>query len=511
MYITMVRKQLSSGTLVLCLLLAAPHLPGLEKTIELGKGNLWADMMTMDGVTTTPGRWGFQDLTLSGGAYAADSATEMLLHFDAAGAADTTGGYALDGTPLLSSTVAAMGTGSAAFSGAKRGVSVQGGRDSMFSAGAIWGDFTIEFWLYPATLSDGETIVSWTGSVKDPEGLVGQTMRGFLQDRRLVWDFQNMFTLPARPGAPSPERLPVKLVGTRQLLPRVWHHHLLRFTAREGLLEYVLDGAPEAIMHVTDTGSETGSIALPVVGGAYAGPVVLGSGYTGFMDELRISRRSVQDPALSRYLGTTGTAVSHIVDLGNSSTRIARIESVAGMPSNTGVEYSYQIADTWSGKKLLGAETDWIPFTPGTNFKDTVKGRFIQIRIELFPDGTRTSSPRVSSLTIVSEPNTPPAPPAGFAATPGNGKVTLTWRRVNDLDVKGYLVFYGTAPHNYLGTGATQGASPLDAGAATSLVIDGLVNGSLYYFAVVSYDTSTPQQQSEFSAEVSARPSRIYQ
>jgi hypothetical protein len=95
-------------------------------------------------------------------------------------------------------------------------------------------------------------------------------------------------------------------------------------------------------------------------------------------------------------------------------------------------------------------------------------------------------------------------------ATPGNGKVTLTWRKVNDLSVKGYLVYYGSSPRNYLGTGATQGDSPLDAGSATTIEIDGLDNGSLYYFAVTAYDTSTPRQQSEFGAEVSARPSRIY-
>jgi hypothetical protein len=95
-------------------------------------------------------------------------------------------------------------------------------------------------------------------------------------------------------------------------------------------------------------------------------------------------------------------------------------------------------------------------------------------------------------------------------ATPGNGKVTLTWRTVNDLNVKGYLVFYGTSPHNYLGTGAAQGDSPIDAGASTTLEIGGLENGSLYYFAVAAYDTSDPRQQSEFSGEISARPSRMY-
>lgn len=509
MYRIMVRKQPRSGTVFLCLLLLAGPLSALERSIELGKGSLWGEMQALEGVSAVPGRWGFQDLALTSGEYAPDSATELLLHFDAPGTADATGSYALDGSPpLLADSVTALGGGSAAFTGDERAVGFQARRDAMFSPGAVWGDFAIEFWLYPATLSNGESIIAWTGvSREDPgqgEKLLSQSLQCVVRDRRLVWDFQNLFTLP------TGERLPVMLRGTRQLLPRMWHHHLLRFDARAGLLEYRLDGLPEAILHTTDTGTESGSIAVPKVGLAHAAPVTLGRGFTGFLDEVRISRRAVDDPVISRFLGKTGSAVSRILDLGFSSTRIARIEAVASTPADTTVEYYYKTADTWNGKQLLGGPTDWVPFTPGTDFKDTLKARYIQLRVELYPDGSRALSPRVSALTVVYEPNPPPAPPAGLMATAGNGRVTLTWRAVNDLGVKGYLVYYGGAPHNFLGSGATQGESPIDAGTATTLVIDGLENGSLYYFAVTAYDSSVPRQQSDFGPEVSARPSRIY-
>jgi hypothetical protein len=506
---TMVRKQHRSGALILCLLFLASALFGLEKAIELGKDSLWSDMMTMEGVTAVPGRWGFHDLVIASGEYTPDSATEMLLHFDGAAAADATGTYVFGGAqPLISTAVAAMGSGSAAFTGGPKGASLGASADAMFSAGAVWEDFSIEFWLYPATLSDGETVISWTGSARDGAGpdakLVGQTLRCCVRDRKLVWDFLNVFVLPG--GG----HLPVTLAGTRQLLPRVWHHHMLRFNSREGLLEYRLDGIPEAIAHTTDTGRESGSIAIPVVGRAYAGLLVLGGGLTAFLDELRISRRFVEDPVLSRFPGKTGSATSRVLDLGFSTTRIARIEAVASEPSDTGVEYFYQAADTWNGKKLLKRATDWVPFRPGTDFKDTLMARYLQLRVELYPDGSRAESPRLSSLKVVYEPNVPPAPPAGLMATAGNGKVTLTWRKVNDLNARGYLVYYGGAPRTYLGIGATQGDSPLDAGAATSITIDALANGNLYYFAVTAYDGSDPRQQSDFSPETSARPSRIY-
>jgi len=505
----MIRKQLCSGTLLVCLLLSPAAVPALEKAVEMGKESLWADMMSLEGVTAVPGRWGFKDLALAGGAYTVESATELLLHFDSPASSDATGTYRFTGeAPVISDSVSAGGGANAAYSGGRQGISLAAPAGSMFSRGAVWGDFTIEFWLYPANLADGESVLSWNGSdrsgLSQGSQLLDQGMVCFIRDRRLVWDFTNLFKLP---GA---NRIPVRLTGTRQVLPRAWHHHLLRFNSREGLLTYLLDGVPEAIAHVTDTGSETGSIAVPVLGSAFSGPLVLGAGFTGFMDELRISRRAVEDPVLSRFLGRTGTATSRIIDLGYSATRIARIESVTTTPSDSGVEFSYQAADTWGGKKSLKSDTDWIPFVPGMDFGESLKARYIQLRVELYPDGTRTKSPRLSSLRVVYEPNLPPAPPAGLSATPGNGKVTLTWRKVNDLNVKGYLVFYGTSPHNYLGTGSAQGDSPLDAGSSTTLEIGGLENGSLYYFAVAAYDTSDPRQQSEFSAEISARPSRMY-
>jgi hypothetical protein len=495
------------GVLVFCLILNAVVLPAVPQVIELGKDSLWSGMQSLDGVVRQPGRWGFQDLALSDGAYAPDSSTELLLAFDSPGAGDAMGRYSLSGEgAAVVSTGAAHGAGGAAFTGARGGTAYAAPADGLFAPGADWADFTIEFWLSPATLADGETVLSWTGSARDAAGapISGQVLRAFIRGRRVVWDMQGLFRLP------TGERLPVTLAGTKQLLPRAWHHHLLRFDARLGLLEYLLDGVPEAITHVTDTGREGGSIALPAVGRVYASPLVLGAGYTGYLDELRVSRRFVDDAVLTRFLGRTGEATSRIIDLGFSSTTVTRIDAVASTPSDTSVEYWYQAADVWTGGKTLGPDTAWMPFTPGADLGDALKARYLQLRVELFPDGSRTVSPRVSSLAVVYEPNTPPAPPAGVTATPGNGKVTLTWRKVNDLDVKGYLVYYGTAPHNYLGTGAQPGDSPVDAGTATTIEISGLTNGSLYYFAVTAYDISTPRQQSVFSAEVSARPSRVY-
>jgi hypothetical protein len=492
-------------------LLCAVSAHGLEQSLELGREQLWREMGAREGVVSVPGRWGFQDLTLAQYAYQPDGDTELLLHFDRPSEGDATGAWRYTGSgsgtgPLILEAAAAIGTGGAAFQARGDGVTLAGPPDSLFSPESVWGDFTIEFWLHPANLADGETVLSWEGGVREGGGVATQSLRVVIRDRRLVWEAIGLFTLPGG------RRLPITLTGIRQLLPRAWHHHLLRFDSRLGVLEYALDGEVEAVVHTTDTGREKGSVAVPMIGSALPGPLVVCPKFTGFLDELRVSRRFVDSPSLARFSGRRGTAVSDVLDLGRPATRVVRIETVQSTPSDSSVFCYYRLSDMLGrpASTSSGAEAGWIPFAPGTGLPETARGRYLQVMVELFPDGRRAEAPSVSSIRIVYEPHQPPLAPAGLTAAPGNGKVTLSWRRVDDPEVKGYEVYYGGSPGSYFGEGAAQGASPLDAGDVAQLEVTGLENGTLYYFSVVAYDGAEPRQRSLFAAEVGARPSRIY-
>jgi len=509
MYLNMVLNRVRTISLLAGLLCAVSS-HGLEQSLELGRGDLWREMVDLDGVVSVPGRWGFQDLTLAQGAYQPDGNTELLLHFDRASEGDAAGAWRFTGSgaasgPLIVEAAAATGTGGAAFQSQGDGVSLMGPAGSLFSPGSVWGDFTIEFWLHPATLANGETVLSWEGGIREGGGVAAQALRAFIRDRRLVWEARDLFTLPGG------RKLPFTLTGIRQLLPRTWHHHLLRFDSRLGLLEYALDGEVEAVVHTTDTGREKGSVAVPMIGSALCGPLALGPKYTGFLDELRVSRRFVDAPSLARFAGQRGTAVSRILDLGHAATRVVRIETVQSTPSDSAIFCWYRLSDTLGrpASASSGADAGWTPFAPGALLPETARGRWLQVMVELFPDGKRAVAPSLSNLSVVYEPHLPPLAPAGVTATPGNGKVSLSWRRVDDPEVKGYEVYYGLSHGSYFGEGAAQGASPLDAGNVTQVEITGLENGTLYYFAVAAYDGSAPRQRSLFSVEAGARPSRI--
>jgi hypothetical protein len=313
--------------------------------------------------------------------------------------------------------------------------------------------------------------------------------------------FENFFV------PPTGEAFSAQLTSIKTLIPRRWNHHLIRFDAATGLLEYLVDGETEGVTHVNSTGRETGESFFPLVGNAAESRLVIASRFTGFLDEFRMSSRFVEDPRLDTYPGHTGEGFTRYVDLGYTNTAIRRIEADYRAPGNSAVYFYYQVSD--DPFPLADDEAEWTPFLPNEDLQEDLAARWIRLRFEMFPDGTGSLTPSVSSLAVVYEPDLPPLPPARLAARGSDGVIRLEWEAVADEDVAGYRVFYGTRPGTYFGTDALQGASPIDVGDTTSIDLEGLENGRLYYFSVVSYDSTDPPHVSEFSAEVSGRPSSL--
>jgi hypothetical protein len=477
----------------------------VDETIVSGRGDRWEDFR-LDHLSMRTGRWGTEDLVLSDERYEPDSATDLLLHFDAppgleAGALDAAGHYRITSSRIhLSDRQSAIGPGAAGFTGTDSVLRLEALPGALLAPGASWGDLSIELWLYGALLADGEQVLSWVGSRWRAETAVPQAISCEIDGRRLSWTFENLFT-----DAAGGERT-FRLQGLTPLLPRSWHHHLVRYDSASGMLEYLVDGIPEAVLYATSTGRERGDLLLGRTGDARSGELEVGKGIVGFVDELRISRRFVDRPVLSRFSGRTGVATSRALDLGYSGTRLRRIEAVYESPGDSAVYFFYRLSDRWD---LAENGEPWRPFTPGEPLA-RARGRYLQVMVELFPDGGRTATPRVSELRMVYQQDLPPPPPSGVYAVPGDGVIELHWGKVNEEDVRGYLVYYGEAPGNYHGTDSALGPSPLDAGDVSELSITGLQNRKLYYFAVVAYDAADPSHHSLFSKEISARPAELY-
>ena len=219
-------------------------------------------------------------------------------------------------------------------------------------------------------------------------------MRVAVHSRKLYWEFDNFFISADR------KLISYNLSGITPLLPKIWHHHLLRFDSSSGMVEYLVDGIPEAVLYTTEKGGNRDDIALPHIGRGSDGLFIIGKNYTGFLDELRISREFVKNTGLTRYRSFSGRAVSRVFDLEYTGTRIKRIESIFQKPGSSAVNFYYKASDYFERRNRL--ETPWQQFEPGSELSG-VRGRYIQVMVELFPDGLKEVTPEVSDIRLIYE------------------------------------------------------------------------------------------------------------
>ena len=488
---------------IICLLVIITAFPALtlDQELILGREDDWGDILYSSGVRREPGKRGYTNILLADGEYRANPATDLLLHFNSTPLADDAGNYRVEAPDAaVTGRVRVLGEGAGVFR-RSNAVSLVPGEGSLFSRGRSWSDFSLEFWLYPAALEDGEVILSWKGAEGGNGRIIPQMIRCSVLDRRLVWEFSNVFTDFLVP------RRTVRFEGLTPLIPREWNHHLVRFDAGTGMIEYLVNGEPEAVVYASRSGEEDGSVFLPSIGNYSNEPVDIAPVFTGFIDELRLIRHFVEEPAMDRYSGVSGTMVTRPLDLGYSGSQLKRIEVDYSVPSDSDIYFYYILSEDSAGH--LPDSSGWRIFEPGEPLPAGAEGRFLSLMARIFPDGRERQSPVLSEMRIIYQPDFPPQTPPALTADPGDGSVTLAWTGVTDEDLAGYLVYYGTRPGRYFGTDSTGGPSPVDAGMSTDLTLEGLTNGKLYYFSVVAYDDSIPPHRSGFSDEVSARPSLL--
>ncbi len=490
--------------ITIAIVLLASTLSAQERVVRVGGGTGWQELLVRTGVELRSGRRGNPEVQLAGAMYRPDAETDLLLHFDEPRDRDVSGNYYLEGPGRITERLARRGTGSGVFSPEEGHLRLRPAGDTLFTPGRVWGDFSIEFWLYPTRTAEGETVLLWEGGrSRARTDIVPQEIRAAVSNRRLEWRFRNVF-LP-----PDQSESEISLSSRTDLVPRTWQHHLLRYDSATGMLEYLRDGRVEDITYATSSGTERGAVHFPYIGDASEDLVEVGRHLVGFLDELRISSSLREPPAPGLYPQSGGTAVTRPIDLGSAGARIVRLDAEFMAPGTTAVHFYYRSASSRISLETADLDDGWIPFEPGRELEPTAQGRFVQVRAELFPGGERSRTPRLVDIRVVYEPDLPPSPPARIVAIPGDGEVTLRWEGVPDADLEGYTVFYGTRSGRYFGSAASIGDSPVAIDDRTEITIDGLDNGTLYFFAVASRDASSTTGESVLSSEVTARPSRL--
>ena len=375
-------------------------------------------------------------------------------------------------------------------------------REALFFAGNSIRDFSIEFWLYPLNMDNGEQIFSWVSTVGTD---VSQRIHCFVNRNRINWSFTNFFS-----------NINLEFSSRTIVHPKSWSHHLIRFDASTGLLEYVVDGVSEAIVYATSTGRERSEVFTPIAGSN--GAFTLGERFVGMIDEFKIHEVCADRSTIQKYSAPGGRAETRAIDLGHNNSGVVRVNVSGGrinLKTRSSVnefrengrfrfsddsEMNFYIRSNENAYLLNSSP--WIAFTPGVNIYDA-RGRYVQIAVDFYPSSDGETSPYLNEIRIVYLPEEPPLPPRNVTAVAVDGGVLLRWRNSPSPEAAGYLIYYSTVRGELFGEDALLGASPINAGNRNSLFIEGLKNGTLYYFRIAAYDG---YNTGEFSSEVTARP-----
>ncbi|MGH3163032.1 MAG: fibronectin type III domain-containing protein [Streptosporangiaceae bacterium] len=137
----------------------------------------------------------------------------------------------------------------------------------------------------------------------------------------------------------------------------------------------------------------------------------------------------------------------------------------------------------------------------GTTVKNLANGTAYSFKVTAVNKAGEGPASGAASATPTAKV-TKPGLPNGLAASPGNGKVTLSWTAPGSdggTGISGYEIYRGTSPGGESGT-------PVNASlvAGTSFTVTGLTNGTRYYFTVAAVNKA--KLQSAKSGEASATP-----
>ena len=487
MYIRMVKKQTGYIITIIIILFIQTGLYSQDSVIYLGEEDLWNNVQ-LTNLSLIEGKRGFLDVTSSDNEYKADKYSDMILPLNSSAEFDKTGNYKIISPIYYVQKKDAFG-GAAAFFDGTEPLMIESGTDAMFSPSTIWGDFTLEFRLFPATLREGSTIFLWKGLQMRENHLIPQEIRCTISNRKLVWDFENVFLYPDN----TIER--VTLSGDK-LIPGLWSHHMISYNSQTGLLEYRINNVPSDNVYTTKSGNESEEFNIPLIGTQQSFPIELGENYAGLIDEFRISKNVISNPILNKY-SPSGFLETPVIDMKTPGSELIQINSDSETPGNTSIRFQYSISD--NKFSFLENDAQWHEFIPSIPINKT--GRFVKIRAQLYSETSTDQAPILSNMTMVYKEADPPPPPLNLSIEKTGDNIKLSWKKLINPEIEGYLVYYGEEPGKYLSEG-----SPRIANRDDFIILEGLDNNKRYYFSVTSYKSLNPRLESIFSEEISISP-----
>lgn len=447
------------------------------------------------------GERGRASIVLADNVHAYNETFDLLLHFDK-DYTDNAGNYRLRPTrDCRFTTDSAYSSYALYLPRIKTRIELDYDKNTFFGNTSFIGSFTIGFFLKPLSRTLDAEIFSKMGNYIEKGNMETQGIRASLRSGTIVWEFVNLFHN-------NDKTMNVILDEGRRIEQGVFHYHSVSYDAESGRLIKYLDGKEEQIVYVTESGDEYSERYVPYFSPLNENPAYIGGGIIGVIDEFSIKKESTRTFDLNRYSKYPGEIITYVYDLEAESPKITGITVEHEAPMGSDIRLFYRVSDRVFLEDNTSIPWEYVPNTFRPNESTSVRGRFLQVRLELHADASYEHTPKVNRVRVTYEEDIPPVAPRGLIATASDGSVTLTWKAVGPYeDVAGYKIYYGKKSGYY-----DEYNSPIVVMGRnrSSYTVKGLRNETLYYFTITAFDSLGSEHESTFAEEVYARPKSLY-
>jgi len=327
--------------------------------------------------------------------------------------------------------------------------------DFMFlNKGIQSGDFSIYFRMKVYQQKNTMEIIKKIGYF---EGRA-QGFRAAWQSEYIYFEFFNFFH-----GENQVEKK-LKISARDKISDTGFHEILLQYKEEDGSLSLYIDRVEQEKIFVTDDKTTRGTILDPGFHRWDNSPLVIGRNFLGALDEMIFSNKvlsldsySGKYPEVSRkgvrFEQTPGIAVSKVIELPYSASKVETLTYQASIPEGANVDFYYRYSD-----KVFNEEESEENLPYQLRMKNFIpfRARYIQWKAELYSDSTGVQTPVLTKVTFSYQDNLPPRPPENLMVVDSeNGdNILLAFKRNLEVDVINggrYLLYYGVRAYEPLG------------------------------------------------------------
>jgi hypothetical protein len=379
-----------------------------------------------------------------------------------------------------------VGQQAAAFAGNNALVFIPGSSTLFFGSEST--GFTIDFWLSPSRLGDGEIVMSYEATmIGRNEQRIRQSIVCYIEGARLIWRFENIFfTYDEQP-------IIVEING-EMMLKNQWMRHSIRYNPRDNRLEVLDNNIITAIQHVNEQNHQNGDVATLLLYRGTQRRLRVGD-FFGYLDNFSIIPKFIVD-LFNGYYMAHGVYVSSPIDLfGNRPNNI----DLHGITENSS-ELRIFLRSGSNATILEQSNAPWTPYEVGSDLRNYKFDRFLQVRVDFFAGVSAQTSPLLSNIVMNYDRLPPPPRPGALTFTREGDNVRVSWQSLMLAHVSGYKLYFGENSGDYYGVIGDL-RSPIELGLNNSVLLSGLIPGKRYYFSLTAYDANVPKRESAFSAE----------